>query len=536
MDGKTEIAMQCEPVTSSFAPGGSDRMAWLAPCTLGFLVMAVIQTASPLITGNDGYYHVKMAELLPELGFVKTFPWLRWTILYDPFVSHHYGFHALLVPFVAVAKYLGFESAIGGKIAACVASAATFGVFHFLVRRRNVPFPLLWTAALLIVPWHYWLRMSYLRAPMAALPLLLLAVFWCSRGRTWALFFLAFVFTQVYGGAILFPIIPGCFLVAAIVEKSNVRISLWQVVASVMGIAAGLVISPYFPANVSFYYTQLFETGLGAERDVGGEWKSYDAWALLVQAAPLAGVWLTCLVLRMRVAVAATRTELAMLLINIAFLILTLKSRRFVEYWPVFAMLHAAEMAAVAWNSRAHAFPTRVSSAIRIVGYVLVATIGAQSLWVVRLESQVEPEVLAIRDAMSFLKANSPPQSRVFTDDWDTFPMCFYFNHHNTYIVGLDPEFTRTKYKALWERYRKITRGELPARLSSDVPAGPEPREINYEDIGTIFEADFVLVDTQHNKLYRALRDRPNHFEMIYPAKSDKQPPLSIFKILKNSA
>ena len=100
--------------------------------------------------------------------------------------------------------------------------------------------------------------------------------------------------------------------------------------------------------------------------------------------------------------------------------------------------------------------------------------------------------------------------------------------------MGLDPEFTRTRYPALWERYKKITRAELPAKLPIALRNDSENVEIEYEDIGTVFEAQYVLVVDDHNKLYKALMDRPQSFDRIYPeADLSAQPPISIFKFLR---
>ncbi len=341
---------------------------------------------------------------------------------------------------------------------------------------------------------------------------------------------LAFVFTQIYGGAILFPLIPGGFFVAALVTGDAPGRALRQLVACVAGIVLGMVISPYFPANLSFFATQLFETGLGAARDVGGEWKPYETWAFLLQAAPLAVIWVAGLTLRLRTAVPASRAELGLFFANLAFFVLTMKSRRFVEYWPVFALLNASAFAAVAWQARSRERAYTFNRWVVAATYTIVAVPGIFSLWMVWRDQRPSHDVVAIREAMEFLQANSPPQSLVYTDDWDIFPICFYFNHHNTYAVGLDPEFTRSRYPALWERYKKITRAELPAKLPMDLRSDSEKTQIEYEDIGTVFEAQYVLVADDHNKLYKALMDRPESFDRIYPQESSGQPPISIFK------
>lgn len=507
-------------------------VSWLPAVILGFALMAVIQSRTPYITGNDGYYHVKMAELLPELGFPRTFTWLRWTILNEHFVSHHYGFHVLLWPFVYAAKTLGYESGFGGKFAACVALGASVGLFDSIIRRRGVPFPLLWAMFFAVMPWHFWLRMSFVRAPMAALPFLLLAVQWNIRLKVWAIFGLAFVFTQIYGGAILFPLIAGGFFLSSLLTGDEVKRNGWALVASVAGIMLGMIISPFFPANISFFKTQLFTTGLGAARDVGGEWKPYETWAFLIQAAPLTVLWTLCLSLRLRTAERASRTELASFFINLMFLVLTFKSRRFVEYWPVFALLNSAEFAAVAWRAPRPAWFADVHLPFGLSTFLTALALGSWNVWQVWIDQRPSYDVPAVRGAMEFLKENSPAGSLVFTDDWDIFPICFYFNHHNAYVVGLDPEFTRSKYPGLWERYKKITRAELPAKVPRELRGEGEKPDIEYEDIGTVFGAHYVLVADDHNKLYRALSDRSASFQQIYPARTERQAPMTVFQVL----
>ncbi|MDO8631989.1 MAG: hypothetical protein Q7R41_16000 [Phycisphaerales bacterium] len=531
----------------------SARLEVIAAGLLGFAAMGVLQTGSPHLPGNDGYYHVRMAALLPDVGYLQTFPWLRWTILSDRFVSHHHGFHTLLAPFGWASERLLGDAVPGGKVASAVAMAATLAIFLTLLRRLGVRRRIVWLLLLCSAPWHFWLRMAYVRAPMAALPLLLLAVLWTVRGRTLAVGLLAFVFTQVYGGGVLFPLVPLAFLAGHCLAHEPLRTPVAQCGMAATGMMLGLVVNPYFPANLSFLYTQLFETGLGAPSEVGSEWKPYDAWFLFGQSLPIAVVWAWCLIRRLRAGVPARGVEIGLLLLNAAFFVLTLKARRFVEYWPPFALLNAADFLAVensvpppavgnppvsplgkGGGSAPWAINARLRRWIAPTTIVIIAVIAVANLRLTRAEIRPSSDVPAIRDAMAFLQQHSEPGSMVFTDDWDIFPACFYFNHRNTYAVGLDPEFTRTRYPALWERYRRITRAELPATLSPDVTDDGE-REITYDDIATVFGARYVLVESDHPALYRALTARPDRFARIYPPPGAhtraKQPAIALFEV-----
>lgn len=518
-------------------PSGG-RREWLYAALLGMAFMGYVQSGSWGLK-DDGYYHVKMAMLLPELGYVQSFPWLHWTIFRDQFVSHHHGFQTLLLPFVWIAEQTTGDPALGGKAAAIFAMGATFALCSVVLRRLAVPHRFLWLVLIGAMPWHFWLRQSYVRAPIVALPLLLLAVLWHLRGRTLAIGILAFLFTQAYGGGVLFPLVSIAFFGAAWLNGDPLRVPFKQCLFSVTGVLLGLVINPYFPANFNFLFTQLFVTGLGASNDVGSEWKSYQSWHLLAHAGILGAVFLGCLLRRLQAAVPASWEELALFLLNVIFLILTMKSRRFVEYWPMFALLSAAAFCAQARRGArpapgsVFAWADFTSRPVKVIAGIAVLAGAIPNLSLTRANMESSHNVRALEAAMDFLEKNSPPRSIVFTDDWDTFPVCFYYNHHNRYIVGLDPEFTRTKYPVLWERYRLITRAELPAKLqeSRDPEGGSD---VTYGDIAAHFEADYVLVADDHRPLYKALRARPDEFTVIYPPEwksKTAQPAVTIFAV-----
>ncbi|MCZ6652509.1 MAG: hypothetical protein O7D91_05710, partial [Planctomycetota bacterium] len=147
--------------------------------------------------------------------------------------------------------------------------------------------------------------------------------------------------------------------------------------------------------------------------------------------------------------------------------------------------------------------------------------------------------------AMAFLQENTPPGSLVFADDWDEFPMYFYYNHHNDYVCGLDPQFTNSIDPVLWKRFCVITQGKSPrtSTVKVRVREGPyllvrqQAFRIQISDIKTEFGADYVLVDKGHQSFYTKLKAEPDLFEHIYPPRSGPDPPdrvaaLAIFAVL----
>src|SRR3990172_8452067 len=46
-----------------------------------FLVMAIVQFATPDMPDNDGFYHIRFAEIMRQQGFKPNFPWLPLSVL-----------------------------------------------------------------------------------------------------------------------------------------------------------------------------------------------------------------------------------------------------------------------------------------------------------------------------------------------------------------------------------------------------------------------------------------------------------------------
>ena len=79
----------------------------------------------------------------------------------------------------------------------------------------------------------------------------------------------------------------------------------------------------------------------------------------------------------------------------------------------------------------------------------------------VRHDIARQPPTSAYRGAEVWLKEHTEPYETVFHSDWDEFPKLFYFNTHNTYLVGLDPDFMRRKDNDLFRQWEQVTKGNI---------------------------------------------------------------------------
>ncbi|MCH8964601.1 MAG: hypothetical protein IIB58_06540 [Planctomycetes bacterium] len=590
--GRSHDTEEESTAQASLRTGGGAWRGSLIAFLLGVAAMTYVQWSTYEPAGRDSFYHVKMAVLLPQIGFPDKFHWLRHTILNENNVSHHHGFHIMMIPFVygsqwladaapgswhewagsgnaarsgikvALRSWLQSPYILGGKVFIVL----MFGVVVFaadrILRRMDVGFRWFWLLALLALPTDFYLRMGYIRAPIVSLVILLLVFDCCVRGRYVWVGILGALYCHVYGGFIFHPIIVAAVGGSFAVFGGEWQKLLWLTVACFVGLGIGMLTHPYFPENISFLNVQLFETGLqtaAVEKvRVGSEWKPIHLDYWLQTSAFTLIVFGLSVVLRFNWRRLLHPETVALLLLNFLFLGLCLWARRFIEYWPMFCLLSAASLwrgfdAKTSEVGRAvsEALPEIHRSMRRVyrrtyVSMCLVAlAVAVVTLTLTRESVRCKFDIRSIKKAMAFLEENTRLHSLVFADDWDEFPMYFYYNHHNDYVCGLDPQFTNSIDPVLWKRFCVITQGKSPrtstvkVRVREGLGSGVlrQAFRVQISDIKTEFGADYVLVDKDHQSFYRKLKAEPDLFEHVYPPHSGTEPParvaaLAVFAVL----
>jgi hypothetical protein len=306
------------------------------------LVLGLIQFSTPNLPGNDGYYHIKLASIMRSEGLKPAFPWLPLTIL-NPreYYDHHFLYHVFLAPFTYG------DLRIGAKWSAVIFASLAFLCIWLLLDKQRVPYAPLWTAGLLAVSEAFLFRMSIPRAQSVSLAILVIGLHWMLSGKhsrllsCWALLYVWF-----YNAFPLLLGIAAAYVLA--VWLAERRLDILPLVYSGVGIAAGLVINPYFPYNVVFAYQHIVPKLLETTAvNVGNEWFPYNTEQLLSNSALgllafLSGVLALGLAGRRMDARTATTFLLACLFGYMLF-----QSRRFIEYFPAFTLIFSA----FAWSA-----------------------------------------------------------------------------------------------------------------------------------------------------------------------------------------
>lgn len=646
------------------------------------------------LPGYDSFYHTKMAVMLPEHGLVDSFPWLQlvsFTNKPHEFVSHHVGFHLYLSPFVHLAHALQGDYLIGARWAMAFVFGLNCMLFYMLLRAGQVPWPWVWMLLFFLMPHDFFQRHGYVRAigpSLVGIQLLLLMLIQ-KRYILAGLVITGSIY--VYLGAVLYmPVVTICYVVAHLIGPADSRSWSWKLaICTFTGWLVGVLIYPYSSGMLDFLILQVTGSGLSPDIQVGNEWRSYNGvWWFVRSSATLIAVFVSATLLRMRLGPPLNGRELALLLLNVLFLGLTLKARRFIEYWPPICMLSSAYLAApvltkasdyyrtvfkrhprisvsvlgvmlasmsvglIVWSGVLKITSAQVGSILvdwpmwgaiitlailpRLIAiwcipkiglthrwpFVSVLAVGGCGalifvvLWLADIvlgtntrspliqyngifwaalvayylvvpalsfassnavyEASLQTALVAtgrtivcalllasiglsigmmqfskiadkldcgydlksIQTMMEFIQSDSRPGDIIFTDDWDIFPVFFYFNSYNHYLVGLDPKFTQALYPEMWERYVRITRGEVPTKsnVKSGV-AGGEPVtmhiDVRLTDIRDLFKARYVITDRDHTRFAAKLAAAPSLAEQVYPQSHDQGGNDSAYKVFR---
>ncbi len=487
----------------------------LVATVLVALTFSAIQWSTPNVVGVDGYYHIKIAAIMREQGWQMLlplhFPWLPTTILNPAeFTDHHLLYHLLLTPFTLL------DLRIGAKLSAVIfASTALLVAYQVMVESR-VRFALVWLMLLIASAAPFLYRLSMTRRQALTLTLLLLALYLAFTHRKRWLAPLGFAFIWLFDG---FPLLLGVCGAAFLGDWWQRRRPDWGLLTyPTIGIVLGTIVHPYFPNNVWFSYLhmlpkalQLF--GLRHGDDVirvGNEWYPYNTefllsanWlALLFVPLGFVPILLDPRPSRMR---QIDGRVLATSIVALAFLVMFLRARRWVEAEPAFALLFCA----LAWSL---ALPDWLTDRLRRLGLprweplllaaaiVVAAPLTFTSVRAAMSDVKGAREHTQYRDAALWIARNSPPGSRVFNTDWDDFPELYYWNTHNVYLNGLDPTYMYLHDPQLYLSWRAITRGQVERPGAT---------------IRDRFDAAYVFTDRLHSAFLRHAAADPELIEVF---------------------
>ena len=464
---------------------------------LSLTLLAIVQFSTPNIAGYDGYYHIKIAEQMRDNGVPLAFENLPLTIIdKERYLDMHMLFHVFQIPFT----YLD------NLVTAAKLSAVVFAAFAFLIIAVYLAtngYIYLFTVPLFLLASSsgFLYRIEMPRAQIFGLLFMVVAAHVVQHRKAFALGFLTMVFVWTYKG---FPILFPVFGVGIIMHMAiNRSIEVKMIVAGIVGLAAGLVINPYFPNNVNFLWDDLVLKifSHSYKTVVGTEWYKYDTGELIESCGFALVLYIMGIFWTNREQWRQDYARLLWFVLSTLWLIMLFKSKRFVEYFPpsavIFFLLCLRSEAKRIGTIKTKILRFRYGFAINFAlgGIAAASLITLTILNMIAVSKEIDSELSpgAWKGGALWLARNTEPGSMVFHTDWDDFPMLYHYNASNHYIVGLDPDYLYSENPELFDLWSEISIGEIenPSHM------------INHR-----FKASFVISDRYHDDfLEQAYRD-----------------------------
>ena len=486
------------------------RPGWLARATPAALLLYVLvlyggtALLQPGLFERDGYYHARLAQLVPERGFSRSFPWTQVSTWKEGYCDKEVLYHVAMAPFAQI----GDQPIVGARIFSVLLALGVIGMLLWVMRVHAVPWPT-WFAALPLATGGLFLaRLGMIRSHVLSMALLLVGVHFLLQRRWRALAVLGFVYAWCY--TVPFVLVMTAAPLAAGRWLGRGGLDWRSVLAAGFGAMAGLLIHPYSPLTLETFltYVQIFQMGLTGVNQSGFELGNeiypyaprvfFDIYPLLVLLVP--AVVLTVALRWRRVTADTKGVVLAMLF----WTAMAAVSARFVEYQAlllaVAAGLVVRDLARdpgglPGWVPRGRRW--RIAGAVAAMA--LLVGFHARSLGFYRVYQFEAAPPRFFDGAGAWMASHLEPGETVINLFWDDFPDLFYSAPRQHYLWGLDPTYT---IRFDLDKARLLER----TRQGSERPDGPTLYEA--------FQSRFIVLRASRADRFDDLRRLP--FRAVY--------------------
>jgi|TARA_B100002003_G_C14147363_1_gene551785 MFS family permease len=417
------------------------------------IIFSILQFTVPNIIGFDGYFNIKAADVIKEEGLIREFKWTEHSILSNEYADLQFLFKILLIPFTFFS--LGF----GAKIASIIFAALSFTVFYWFLDKNNIKYPLYW--AFLYLFSSIWLidRFLLTRPLPLAIAAIILTIHFLKNKKYLALGITSFVFVWLFSGFVmqLFIILIYFIIDRFFSKKFDFKLLLY----AFGGALLGLLLNPYFPNNISFLYTQIFEVNLLSNL-YNVEWKPWPFLEFIKNNIFIINYLIISIILVV-VNKKITKLKLFYWVLTLFFFIYTIYSRRMQEFLVPFSIL----LLALSFND----YLPRIEPKkwFKYAKYVLVLVLAILAIFNFTLlrKEIINNDILHNYDSCAeWINDNVPENSLVFNNAY-AFPYLFFKNSDLRYTHGLDLTYSFLYDEQEFKRYMAILQGNLNTNTDS---------------------------------------------------------------------
>jgi len=475
------------------------------------VVLAGVMFENEGVPERDGFFHARYAQMLPDRGLSREFPWTQFSVWKDHFADKDFLYHVTLAPFCRDVR----EPLPGAKVATVLLAAATLTAMYLVLVSLDVPWPVFWAALLASGSGLFLSRLLMVRSHVLAILLMLLAALAVLRARWRTCAVLGFVCAWAYSFPLVLTYTVGAgALGLALVGERRVA---WRVLAaSAAGVGAGLLVHPYSPGVLVTLWVHVqaaLGSALGGPVELAAELAGLSPMQMLGQApgavAALAVAVIGTIVLgRRRPGEGGLSVEAAAAVaMALAWAAGPFLAQRTAEYFVPLVVLAAALVVRDLVAGR-ETSPWRLPAGrprVALLGTLAVITgalAASHQLALTQVHELVRtnppfPSSETWRrnrffdGAAAWLGANLPSGSTVVNLWWDDFPELYYSLPGMHYLVGLEPNFLRLADPARSEVLEAMRTRRIPLDLAR---------------LGELFGAEAMVLRTDRALLYDELQ------------------------------
>ena len=392
----------------------------------------------------DAYYHLGVANAYKELGWLPDFPWLKYTVIGDPFPNVYLLQH-LFLAVVFVPDSPDPQFAIKTTVVAMAfLQMLSFYLFH---RKWGISNAALWTiigiTASSNMIWHT-IALKGITSFSIMFPWIVDAL-WSNSGRR--AFIIGWASAYTYVGFIILGPLAACRAAGHLIFDGKLRLKTPLLLFG--GVAAGMILSPFFPDHLSHIYRELhtiFERPnfIKAGDFFGLEWQIPSRLQLQQFIGPMILCTLAATLFHMRPAARPHNTTAAAFITVFVFALFPFFGG--IKFAQTFSVVSALMVPLIyrdisKFSIRIPKIPIRIKPFVPIAFVFVFFVFSLPFIKVRQIKGRVDSPTPRAYSGLANTIRSLTAKGKVVVAPWDDFPGLFYFNRDNYYISGMNNLF-----------------------------------------------------------------------------------------------
>jgi len=531
-----------------------------------FLVInSLIYFSVPSISSfDDQWFHFKVADMVREDGFsiVKNFKWIYFTNLAQD--GKNYGltlFHVFIIPFTFFSNKI-----LGLKILGIFFASIFPAVFYYVLNKFKIKNSFFWILFFFIFAgFGFYYRMFIARNYILTESLFLLEILFVYKRKYFWLFWLAILHTWWHMAT--FWIVPIVVVVFELVRNINgEKISFKNIISGISGSILGFLFLPlnsdhlFASINPIAWTKDVFKVFYNIKDEgiiAGVEGYKADFFSFLsgnhlfLFIFSLVSVFVIYSYINKKRGKEEKNNFIilreSLFIICLGFFLGTIAfSSRFSDFlFPVTFLLFILIINYVLKNNFL-LFKNKIFlNSIKISSLIFILILFLNLGFLLRQRMSSTPDYGGYKKVGEWFKNNTKERDIIFNTKWDQFPMLFFYNSWNYYIIGIEPRaLNRYNPNLYWLWHNIVYNGVVCDEnrncdeiLEEYNKASDEKKDeillSKSIDIARVvkdnFKSEYVFTDKKTSPfLIKELEKSTNYFERLY---FDEENSISVYKV-----